>query len=157
MNHLRAILLLTLLYLALTANFALNNIVMGLLLAAGVTALIRPSRRRLDGKAMGTAVIALAEYILILGRDLIISGFQVAEIILLNKPINPAIIAIPSEESDGLSVALNAHAITLTPGELVVEIGKNGVLYTHVLDADHAAEAMAAGIEKRQMLLRRIL
>jgi len=157
MNSLRAIFLLTLLYLALTANFALNNIVMGLLLAAGVTALIRPSHRRLDGKELGTAVIALIEYVFILGRDLIISGFQVAGIILLNKPINPAIIAIPTKEVDDLPIALSAHAITLTPGELVVEIGEDGILYTHVLDANHAAEAMAAGIEKRQTLLQRIL
>ena len=157
MNHLRAILLLTLHYLALTAKFALNNVVMGLLLAAGVTALIRPSSRRLDWKMMGTAVIALVQYTGILGRDLIISGFQVAGIILLNKPISPAIIAVPTECTRDLPIALSAHAITLTPGELVVEIGDDGVLYTHVLNADHAAEAMAAGIEKRQTLLRRIL
>ncbi len=157
MNHLRAIFLLTILYLALTANFAFNNVVMGLLLAAGVTALIRPSSRPLSLKMMGTAVFALIHYTAILGRDLIISGFQVAGIILLNKPINPAIIAIPTECTHDLSIALSAHAITLTPGELVVEIGDDGVLYTHVLNADHAAETMAADIEKRQTLLRRIL
>lgn len=157
MNHLRAIILLTLLYLTLSANFAFNNIMMGLLLAVGVTALIRPSNRRLSLKELGTAVIALIEYIFILARDLIISGFQVAGIILLNKPINPAIIAIPSGETEGLPIALNAHAITLTPGELVVEIGNDGVLYTHVLDVKHSAETMAAGIKKRQTLLRRIL
>ena len=157
MNHLRAIILLTLFYLALTANLALNNILFGLLLAGAVTALIRPEHRPLSAKGLATAVIAIIQYILILGRDLVISGFQVAGIILRNKPIHPAIIAIPSTDTDALPIALNAHAITLTPGELVVEIGEDGVLYTHVLEADHAAETVSAGLKKRQILLRRIL
>ena len=42
-------------------------------------------------------------------------------------------------EIQNMATALSAHAVSLTPGELVVEIDDEGVMYTHCLDASRAA------------------
>ena len=136
----RAVLLLTLMYLALTSNLQASNIVMGLLLSVGVMALLRPQLREADGRRAGTAVLALFRYIFVL-----VSGIQVARIVLSpTMPLHQAIIAIPSDCQSDLGLALSAHALTLTPGEMVVEIGDDGTMYTHVLDVEKVETAVAA-------------
>ena len=48
--------------------------------------------------------------------------------------IQQGIIAIPDQTDQEWITTVSAEAITLTPGELVVEIGSDGTLYTHTLD-----------------------
>ena len=50
-----------------------------------------------------------------------------------------------------------AHAITLTPGELVVEMSDEGTMYTHTLDTSHAEDHMAEAQKMREELLRKIM
>jgi multicomponent Na+:H+ antiporter subunit E len=71
-------------------------------------------------------------------------------------PINPGIVAIPTQCESDLSRALSTHAITLTPGEMVVEIGKDGTMYTHMLDATDADERVAEAQETRDKMLKKI-
>lgn len=150
-------LILTLVYLALTGNFALNNIVMGMLLAALVLLLLRASPGETVWQRMPTAVFASARYIVWLMIELLVSGVQVARIVLDPKlPINPGIVAIPTRCESDLSLALSAHAITLTPGEMVVEISKDGVMYTHMLDAANADERVVEAQEMRETMLAKI-
>ncbi len=156
-SYVRAVVLLTLVYLALTSNLQVSNIVVGVLLALGVMALLRPPRRETDWAGAGTAVWSMAQYVLILAWDLIVSGFQVARIVLdPGLPIKPGIIAIPSGCQSELGTALSAHAITLTPGEMVVEMDENGVMYTHTLDVTDAETAVAVAQQQRAELLAKI-
>lgn len=153
----RAVLLLTLMYLALTSNLQASNIVMGLLLSVGVMALLRPQLREADGRRAGTAVLALFRYIFVLIWDYVVSGIQVARIVLSpTMPLHQAIIAIPSDCQSDLGLALSAHALTLTPGEMVVEIGDDGTMYTHVLDVEKVETAVAAAQKQREELLEKI-
>ncbi len=146
-----------LLYLLLTGNWALNNLATGLILAALVTWLIRPRKRNFDWKRLPDALVATPIYLGRLLIDLLISGAQVARIVLTpSLPINPGIIAIPSQCESDLGVALSAHAITLTPGEMVIEIDEARIMYTHVLDASDPDERVAAAQRKRRELLSRI-
>jgi multicomponent Na+:H+ antiporter subunit E len=88
---------------------------------------------------------------------LVTSGIQVARLVIDPKlPIQPGIVAIPSRAKTELGEALSAHAISLTPGELVVEIGDDGILYTHCLDASHAAEYLEDAQKMRKDLLDKI-
>jgi multicomponent Na+:H+ antiporter subunit E len=90
--------------------------------------------------------------------ELIVSGLQVAHIVLSpSLPIKPGIIAIPSGTDSDLATALSAHAITVTPGELVVEISDDGVMYTHVLDVTMSEAARLNAQEQRRNLLSKIL
>jgi multicomponent Na+:H+ antiporter subunit E len=81
-------------------------------------------------------LLATVQYIFILLVDIMRNGLQVARIVLTpSLPIKPGIITIPSHCDTELGTALTAHAITVSPGELVVEVGEDGTMYTHCLDA----------------------
>jgi len=157
MGYLIFVVPLWLVYLALTANLELSNLVLGLLLAVGIVALLRPTSFRFSWRPLPGALMASVHYLVILIVDLIRSGIQVARIVLDPAlPIRPGIVAIPSGCQSELATALSAHAITVTPGELVVEIDADGVMYTHALDATQAEIYVAAAQRLRRDLLQKI-
>lgn len=157
MYYLRPIFLLTLAYLAFTVNLELLNIIAGFIIASLVVLLIRTQPRKVHWRQFPQAALALVRYILVLVYDLVVSGFQVARIVLNpSLPIKPGIIAIHSKCRSEMATALNAHAITLTPGELVVEMSKDGVMYTHCLDASKSEEVVEQAQTMRVELLEKI-
>jgi multicomponent Na+:H+ antiporter subunit E len=135
----------------------LNNLVVGLLFAVAVTLLMRPRRRSWDIRRFPSALLALLQYVGILMWDIMVNGIQVARIVLTpGLPIQPGIIAIPSLCESEMGTALSAHAITVSPGELVVEIGRDGVMYTHALDATNSDKKAADAQRLRVNLLQKI-
>jgi multicomponent Na+:H+ antiporter subunit E len=157
MYYVGLILSLWIIYLALTMNFHLNNIVLGGIIASAVTLLMRPTRRKMDIRRLPAAILALIKYVGILFIDMFLSGVQVASIVLTpHLPIKPGIIAIPSLSKSELAVALSAHAITVTPGEIVIEIDDEGVMYTHCLIATESEEKAADAQRLRINLLQKI-
>lgn len=148
---------LLLVYLALTGNLQPANIVVGAVIAAVVTALIRPAPRAMDLRRLPRALWATVRYIALLGADVVKSGFAVARIVLDPAlPIRPGIIAVPSGCTSELAQALSAHALSITPGEVVIGIDDAGTLYTHCLDATHSAEIIADLQALRRNLLSQI-
>ena len=144
-------------YVALSANPSGLNIAFGLGMAAGIALLLRPGRRILGWRRLPSAVFALLVYVGVLFRDLIVSGFQVARIVLDPRmPIRPGILAIPSECDREMETALSAHAITLTPGEMVIEIDEQGVMYTHCLDIPKSERLLPGTQKRRRLILDRI-
>jgi multicomponent Na+:H+ antiporter subunit E len=157
MHIIRTILILLVIYLALTGNLQLANILLGGLVATAATLLLRPQPSRMDLRRLPAAAWAVARYIAILAADVVKSGISVARIVLDPAlPIRPGIVAIDSGCDSKWGTALSAHAISITPGELVIGIGKDGVLYTHCLDATHSAEYAAEAQAMRQDLLSKI-
>lgn len=146
-----------LLYLALTANPEPANLLLGLLVATGLTRLMRPPRGRLDLRRLPGAALALTRYLFVVAADVFKSAVGAARIVLDPAlPIRPGIVAIPSGCHSELGLALSAHALTVAPGEMVVEIGQDGTLYTHTLDATHAAEYVVEAQRLRSELLHEI-
>ena len=157
MYNLLLIVPLLLVYLELSSNFELSNLIVGLLIVTGILLLIRPRRRPMAWRRLPSACIALIKYVVILAYDLIISGIQVARIVLDPAlPIKQGIVAIPSESESELGTALSAHAITLTPGELVIEMDEQGVLYTNCLDVTKSEKYVAEAQKMRMDLLEKI-
>lgn len=143
-------------YLALTGNWELRNWVVGLLVALGITALVRPKPRPIAWRLLPVAAVAAAGYAAALFIDLVRSGIQVTRLVLSPRPhLRPGIIAVPSGLASKRAQALSAHAITVTPGELVVESDDDGVLYVHVLDVDSAEDATPTAQARRRRLLER--
>lgn len=70
--------------------------------------------------------------------------------------IEPAVISIPSGCENELAKALSAHAISISPGELVIEIDEEGIMYTHVLDVKKSVEYRKQAQQIRRELLRKI-
>ncbi|MCA9958811.1 MAG: Na+/H+ antiporter subunit E [Anaerolineales bacterium] len=157
MHYLVVILPLWLLYLLLTGNGEVSNLIVGLVLAVGAAALLRPLPRPIIWRRVPGALLAAVQYVGVLLWDLARSGIQVTRIVLSPKlSIEPGVVAIPSGCASELATALSAHAITVTPGEMVVEIDADGVMYTHCLRVDAAAEYVARAQTMRRDLLQRI-
>ncbi|MCS7060011.1 MAG: Na+/H+ antiporter subunit E [Anaerolineae bacterium] len=152
--YLRLVLICLVLFLALTENAEPANIVLGLLIGVLVALVVRPAPDLLSIRRLPLVLFNLARYTLWLAVDIIRNGIRVARIVLDPKlPIRPGILAIQSEMKSELGIALNAHAITVTPGEQVVEIGEDGVLYTHCLDVVASAESAEAAQRTRRRLM----
>lgn len=157
MHYIRTILVLLVIYLALTGNLQPSNIVLGALVAGVATLLLRPQPGRTDLRRLPAAAWALVRYIAILAADVVKSGIGVARIVLDPKlPIRPGIVAIDAGCCSELATALSAHALTITPGEMVIGIDEAGVMYAHCLDATHSAEYAAEAQAMRRDLLSKI-
>ncbi len=158
MKLIRDTLLLTAVYIALTANLQPSNILLGFLVGLGIMLLVRaPAPREGAWQLTPGSIVALLRYMLVLVYDLIVSGIQVARLVLDPElPIHQGNIAIPANCETEVALALSAHAITVTPGEMVVEIGEEGTMYTHVLDATHAEEDIIRAQKMREETLGKI-
>ena len=155
--HLRLTLICWLIYLAITANLEPSNLIVGLLIGVAITVIVRPVSQPLPLSRLPGAILNLARYTLWLSIDIIRNGIRVARIVLDPRlPIRPGIIAIPSGMKSELGVALSAHAITVTPGEQVVEIGDDGTMYTHCLDVVSSAAGAEEAQRKRRAMLESI-
>ncbi|HSN75127.1 MAG TPA: Na+/H+ antiporter subunit E [Anaerolineae bacterium] len=152
------ILFLWLMYLGLTANLEPSNLVVGLLIAVTLTALLHPDRLSVDLRQVPRSSLALLRYVVVVAVDVVQGGLQVARLVLDPKlPVRPGIIAIPSGSESQWATALSAHAITLSPGAMVVEIGEHGMMYTHTLDLEQADQSTAELQRLRRDLLEEIL
>jgi multicomponent Na+:H+ antiporter subunit E len=144
-----------LVYLALTGNVTSPNLVMGILVSLGISLLLPRielpsfSFRRLPG-----FLWAGLRYFFVVAWDVLRGAYGTALIVLNPKlPLNAGIIAIPSGTKTELGTALSAHAITLSPGEMVVAIDDEGVMYTHCLNVDDSARFVAEAQSLRKNLL----
>lgn len=145
------------LYLMLTANLELSNVVAGLLIGAGVSSLLQPRQLSIDWRKLPLALWSILRYLGVLIMDLVKSGIQVGRIILSPQlPIDPGIVAIDTSCESELATALSAHAMTLTPGELVVEMDDQGLLYVHCLEASKSTQYAAEAQSLRRELLSKI-
>lgn len=144
-------------YIGVTANVEPLNLIVGVFVAGLITAVIRPPKRDIPWARVPRALWASARYLAVLLVDLTKSGIQVARIVLSpSLPINQGVVAIPADTESEYATALSAHSITLTPGEMVIEIDREGVMYTHMLDVTNADEQVRAAQQRRRDLLQQI-
>ena len=157
MYYLLIIIPLLFVYLELSSNFELSNIIVGLMIVTGIVKLIRPRRLPTDWRRLPSSVFALVRYLVKLVYDVLASGIQVARIVMDPAlPIKPGIVSIPSECDSEMGTALSAHAITLAPGEMVVEMDEKGVMYTSCLDTTNSEKYIQDAQRIRKDLLQKI-
>jgi multicomponent Na+:H+ antiporter subunit E len=147
-----------LVYLALTGNAEPANLFVGALVAVGI-GLLRPKMNLplITLKRIPQFLWAGIRYLFVVAWDVVRGGITTARIVLdPNLPLNPGIIAIPSGTRSELGTALSAHAITLSPGEMVVAIDNEGVMYTHCLDVDDSEKMVTEAQKLRKNLLSRM-
>ena len=161
MYRLQIALPLWLVYLALTQKSwdnILQNLVFGAVIAIAISFLFPPRPRPLDWSGAFPFFIGLLQYSWLVIKDMFKSAYNVAKIVLNPKlPIRPGIIAINADCKSELATALSAHAITLTPGEMVVAMDDNGILYTHTLDIIRSQEHSEHAQELRRNLLSKLV
>jgi multicomponent Na+:H+ antiporter subunit E len=149
--------LILVIYLALTGNLEPANLITGLIIGASISLLVRPKQLSFGWRRLPIALWSILRYLGILFIDMVKSAIQVTRL-LLNPtlPIKPGIVAIDAGCQSELGTALSAHAITLTPGEVVLGMDDQGVLYVHCLDASQSAAYAAEAQKMRQELLSKI-
>jgi multicomponent Na+:H+ antiporter subunit E len=144
-------------YLALSANLQLSNLMLGVLIAIGILSLLRFPRRAVKWSRLPLALMALVIFFGMLLHNVIRSGIHVGLLVLNPKmPIKSGIVKIPAACESELGQAINAHTITLAPGELFVEMDQDGCMYIHSLNVDLTEKQAEASQRFQGALLKRI-
>ncbi len=158
MHTIVSMFVLVFMYLALSANLQFSNLILGFVIAAGILSLLRIPRRHFKWKRLPPAFVALVKFIGMLLYNVTRSGVQMVLIILHPKmPIKSGIVAIPAGCQSEIGQAISAHAISLPPGELFMELDEDGTMYIHSLDV-YLTEKQAGAAQKIQGdMLKRIL
>jgi len=152
-----SIIILSVIFLLLTGNFTLVDFCYGILLAVLITLLIRPGRVQPNWNRLPVFLAASLRYIFVLIIDLVKGGFQTARIVLDPKlPVQSGFINLPSECQSDLAIALSMHALTLTPGEIVIKVNPNNEFIVHSLDMSQSADTIDHAHRLRINLLRDI-
>ncbi len=132
--------LLLLAYVALTGSAHPGNVALGALVTAAVLAMLPAPAAGTASRSVAATLGAGLRFVARLAADIVKCGVQVAVLVMKpSLPIRPGILAVRSGCRTKAGLALSAHAITVTPGEMVVEIGRDGTLYVHCLDVDASA------------------
>jgi multicomponent Na+:H+ antiporter subunit E len=146
MNPLVTVIVLALIWAAMTGTFSGLNLILGAGIGAIAVLLLR--RNLAQGRRLRQlrSVISLA---LLFFYELAVSALRVALVVLapdMKSVLRPAIIAFPLSVKSDAEITLLANLITLTPGTLSVDVSKDrSLLYVHTLMLD-TREALIADI-----------
>jgi multisubunit Na+/H+ antiporter MnhE subunit len=148
MSSVLALVLLVLVYLLTLASLDPWDVALGVGLAAGV--LVWARRTLSDPSAIGAGVLVgrIARFPLFAGaivREIVVGTWQVALVVVgVRRLSRPGIVAVPIGDRTPAGLAATALALTLSPGEVLVDIDRSrGVMLVHVIDA-HDPDAVRA-------------
>ncbi len=146
MNPMMIVIILALLWAAMTGTFSGLNLLLGAGIGAVAVLLLRrnlaPGRRLRQVRSV-TSLALLFLY------ELGVSAVRVAIVVLtpdMKSVLRPAIIAFPLSVKSDAEITLLANLITLTPGTLSVDVSEDrSLLYVHTLTLS-TREALIADI-----------
>jgi multisubunit Na+/H+ antiporter MnhE subunit len=131
---------LVLVYALTLGSFAGLDLLLGALIAALVLFALRgflfahraPGVGELARRALG-----LPAFLLIVAREVLVGTWRVSVAVLRPTPAHVSgLVAVPMDERSDFGVAVSSIAISLTPGELVVDLDwERRVMLVHALDA----------------------
>lgn len=157
MHRILPVLGMLLVYLALSASVALPNFVLGLMVAIGIYALLHPEKLPVNWANIPSAFLALIRYLISLFGSVIRGGVQITRIVIHPElPINPGIVAAAPECESEIGRAIGAHSISLSPGELLIEMKEDGTMFIHSLDFRETERCIRDAQAKRKGLMRKI-
>jgi multisubunit Na+/H+ antiporter MnhE subunit len=146
-------------WMLITSRLTLESFAVGFVIGLALT-LLRPAQFTVKWRRIPRQLLALVIYLSILSRDIVLSGLDVARRVLSSDMrLKPGIITVPTGDDtrSPLITALSADVITLTPGELVVEVREGTLLYVHCLDIDASLRHATAQQAQRLRLFQQIL
>lgn len=153
MTFVLSVLVLALMWAAITDSFTMLNFLFGLAVAGGALFIMR---NQIAGpKVFGRLgrVLALAALFF---YELVLSAFRVAVLVIrpnLDAHLKPGIIAFPLSVETDIEIALLANLITLTPGTLSVDVSQDRkTLFVHALavpDKESLVRDIAEGFEAK--------
>lgn len=147
-------------WMILTASISVGSFLVGFLLGFAILFSLKMNTIQINGRRIPNQIAAFVVYTVTLLRDIWNCSVDVAKRVLNPKmPMNPGIIAVPTQDPDegDFTAAFSAHGITITPGELVVDFDGSHTMYVHCLDVEASAQNADGAQTKRLKLLRRII
>lgn len=146
------------LWLLLTASFAVDELVAGLLVSAFIPHLAGDRLQILSGLRLTPAApLHLLRYLGYFLIALVRANVDVARRVLSPRlPLQPALVEVRTGLQSDLGRLLLANSITLTPGTLTVDLSEDRLLVhwidvTPGTDLERATAAIAAGFERHIM------
>ncbi|MFP2769227.1 Na+/H+ antiporter subunit E [Oceanisphaera sp. KMM 10153] len=135
--------LLALLWVILSGNYSISNLVAGMLLSYLVLAFVardKPTFANYFGK-----LPQIIRFVLFFIWDLVKANARVAHDVLTPTHLmRPGVIAIPLDLKDDAGISLFANLITVTPGSLTLDVSSDRkVLYVHMMYLDNEARQLA--------------
>jgi multicomponent Na+:H+ antiporter subunit E len=150
------IVMLALARVALTGQFTLANMAIGLALGYLMLWLMQ---RTLGPLHCFVVARRIPGFVLFFVRELIKANLQVAYTVVRPGSLRPGVIAVPLEARTDSEITLLANLITLTPGTLSLDVSTDRrVLYVHAMhidDADGFRQAIKEGLERRLLEITR--
>ncbi len=151
MKNSLGILLLTIVWVALTGSYSVLNIVLGVALSLLSASFVRRNRRQWQARLRPLRILQL---VLLFVYELVLSGYRVARLVLSPRmELKPGIFAFPLAVDRDFEITLLANLITLTPGTLSVDVSADRkFLLVHTLDCSNPEQLrrdIAAGFEKK--------
>jgi len=124
--------LLFVLWLILTANTQMANILVGMVVSFSITILYVNLFKHSEFEFIHPTWFLI--YLIVLAKNLLISNIQIAKRTLSkDMKLSPAIVAVKTNLKSEWKKLLLANSITLTPGTLTLDI-KDDILYIHVIE-----------------------
>ena len=124
--------LLFVMWMILTANLEISNLLVGLGVSFSVTILYL--KMFYHEKFESINLYWLGVYILVLMKNLLLSNLQIAKRTLSkDMQLAPAIVEVKTELKSEWKKLLLANSVTLTPGTLTLDI-KGDMLYIHIIE-----------------------
>jgi len=124
--------LLFILWLILTVNFQMANILIGLVVSSAIALVYVKLFSKIKFEMINPYWLFI--YILVLMKNLIMSNIQITKRTLsVDMRLAPAIIAVKTDLKSDWKKLLLANSITLTPGTLTLDV-KDNILYIHVIE-----------------------
>ncbi|QQR35682.1 Na+/H+ antiporter subunit E [Devosia oryziradicis] len=146
MNPLMTVIVLALVWGAISGNFSGLNLLLGA--GIGAIAVVLLSRISGSGRSLRRLRSAISLGLLFI-YELLVSAVKVTLVVLspnLRATLRPAIVAFPLTIKSDAEITLLANLITLTPGTLSVDVSADrSLLYVHTLTLD-TREALIADI-----------
>jgi multicomponent Na+:H+ antiporter subunit E len=145
-------------YLALSGSLVFSNLVIAALVAGGIMSLLKMGQRPDRIQRLPESIITMLEYLGLLLYDILANGIQVAKLVLSREiNISPGIVGVQCGKHSDIITGLSAHAMTITPGEMVIAIDEQDVIYVHVLNTHGADERLVKTLRRHRRMLRVIL
>lgn len=154
MSGVLLVIVLALLWTAITGRLDLPNVLLGLVLSTLVVGL---ASRSLGLAGIGRRTVRSVRLAVSFLWDLVVSSVRVAITILSpSMKMTPGIIRIPLKAKTDLGIVMVANLTTLTPGTLTLDVAPDrGSFYVHAMFLDdHAGETTVNGVrdlERRVM------
>ncbi len=141
-------------YLSLSTNISSYNLLFGSLMAILILYLSPVRKHSVTVKHFFKGFVALVIYLLLLIKNTLIGGIQVARLVLDPQlSLKTGVIAVNPDCDHELGQALSAHSISLSPGELLITTDEKKTMYIHSLNIEQTEKVIKKEQQYRRYLL----